>query len=502
MIIPDVIHIMSKTTVSTGGVLIDPHCQYQTGSLAQQNGSVYSCTLNQTNISNNNNKFYIMQVIHAGSYYVFVRYGRIGEVGVISNKQFSSLDQATGFFEKQFKAKTGNNWSQKNNFQRITGKYFLTEIDRVEDIKESESSSSEDDPVKLDPKIIKLLELITNQTYMKNTLTQLEIDTEKMPLGKISQTQIDKGYEILNEINNNLGDDHVLSALSSEYYTYIPINTGRRKPPLIDSKDLIGKNLNLLNELSQMIYGSKTVTKLGKKNTNNALIKTYEELGTTFYPLEKTDEMYQILVDYLKNSKAPTHNFNFSVEEIFELERPKEKEAYDIYSKYIKNKTLLFHGTRVSNMMGILKNGLVVDPSRLGINVSITGKMFGMGLYFANSCSKSINYCGYSYSDNIACLFVSEVALGNMLKKVHADSGLTAKNIPNGYHSTWGLGKSTIKQYDRYDDGTQVPVGKIAQNSTGKYDLLYDEFIVYHEEQVNLRYIIKLRVHNDDSDSD
>src|SRR5690606_38891081 len=114
------------------------------------------------------------------------RYGRIGEVGVISNKPFSSQDQATGFFEKQFKAKTGNNWNQKNNFQRIAGKYFLTEIDRVEDIKESESSSSEDDPIKLDPKIIKLLELITNQTYMKNTLTQLEIDTEKMPLGKIS----------------------------------------------------------------------------------------------------------------------------------------------------------------------------------------------------------------------------------------------------------------------------------------------------------------------------
>ena len=74
--------------------------------------------------------------------------------------------------------------------------------------------------------------------------------------------------------------------------------------------------------------------------------------------------------------------------------------------------------------------------------------------------------------------------------------------MPSGYHSTWGLGRSTIKQYDRYDDGTQIPVGKLAQNSVGKYDLLYDEFIVYHEEQVNLRYIIKLRVHDDDTDSD
>jgi len=490
---------MSKTTVSTGGVLIDPHCQYQSGTLVENYGAIYSCTLNQTNISNNNNKFYIMQVIKNGSsFYVFIRYGRIGEVGTISNKSFPSQDDAVRFFEKQFNTKTGNSWTNRANFIKKEGKYFLTEIERVDEDSESESVSEEiDDNIKIDPRIIKLLELITNQTYMKNTLTQLEIDTEKMPLGKISQTQIDKGYEILNQINNNFSDPNMLTKLSSDFYTYIPISTGRRKPPIIDSIDLVGKNLNLLNELSQIVYGSKTVTHHSKKNNNDALMKTYSDLGTTFYPLEKTDEMYQILVDYLNNSKAPTHHFKFTIDEIFELERPKEKDAYDAYSKNIDNKTLLFHGTRVSNLIGILKNGLVVDPSKLGINVSIAGKMFGMGLYFANSCSKSINYCGYDYSDNIACLFVSEVALGKTLNKVHSDSRLTAKNIPNGFHSTWGLGQSTITQYDHYDDGTRIPSGKITKNSSGKYDLLYDEFIVYHEEQVNLRYVIKLKVLND-----
>jgi poly [ADP-ribose] polymerase 2/3/4 len=144
-----------------------------------------------------------------------------------------------------------------------------------------------------------------------------------------------------------------------------------------------------------------------------------------------------------------------------------------------------------------LKNGLVVDPSKLGITVSVTGKMFGMGLYFANSCSKSIQYCAYDASDNIACLFVSEVALGKMLKKVDADCNLNAKTLPKKYQSTWGMGQSSYELYDKYDDGTKIPSGKInAQKNAARRCLRYDEFIVYHEEQIYLRYMILMRVHD------
>ena len=226
----------------------------------------------------------------------------------------------------------------------------------------------------------------------------------------------------------------------------------------------------------------KTITKFKKNSAMNGLIKIHDELKTTFTPLDASDKMYKILVDYLHNSKAPTHRFKFDVHDIFEIDRPHENKAYDKYSKKLSNKTLLFHGTRVSNLIGILKNGLVVDPSKLGINVSITGKMFGMGLYFANSCSKSINYCGYNSSDNIACLFVSEVALGKQLKLTNSDSSLTAKSMPSEYDSTWGKGQSTFNEYDCYDDNTQIPSGKLEKKSGHGYNLLYDEFIVYHEE--------------------
>jgi poly [ADP-ribose] polymerase len=485
---------MSKSTISTGGHLIDPQCKYVGGEILQINNEIFSCTLNQTVIGKNTNKFYIMQIIKCqNKHIVYIRYGRIGEKGTTSYKDCNESG-AVQFFVKQFKLKTGNNWYDKDNFAKISGKYFLTITECAQqDSIETDSELTSESEINIDERIVDFLQLISNQVYMKNTLAQLEIDTDKMPLGKIGQKQIDAAYDILNKINNNLRDTAMLTNLSSDFYTLIPMATGRKMPPLIDSKDLIGKNINLLNELSQMVYGSASIVKMKKNNAMKNLINLYEDLETKFLPLDKTDVMYGILSDYLYNSKAPTHHFKFEISNIFEIIREKERNAYEKYSAKIKNKTLLFHGTRVSNMIGILKNGLVVDPSKLGINVSITGKMFGMGLYFANSCSKSINYCDYTSSDNTACLFVSEVALGKMMKKEHADSRLSAANLPKQYNSTWGLGASTFAEYDVYDDNTQIPRGKLIK--TNKHcDLQYDEFIVYHEEQISLRYIIQLKI--------
>lgn len=487
---------MSKLTISTKGHLIDQHCQYKTGTIVESNGSVYDCTLNQTDISFNSNKFYIMQIIKLGStYYCFIRYGRVGEKGTLSHKEFASESAAISFFEKQFKSKTGNTWADRDKFVKKPNKYNLAEIETADISDESSDSASEESSsgIELDERVIDLLKMVTNTTYMNNTLVQLEIDTEKMPLGKIAQGQIDRAYEILDEINQNLTNKRVLTQLSSEFYTLIPYSCGRLAPPLIDSKKIIGKYVNLLNELSQMVFGSKAITKLRRDKGN--MVKLYEDLHTEIIPLDKSDEMYQILAEYVKNSRAPTHNFKYKILDIFEINRELERDAYDAYSKKIKNKTLLFHGTRVSNMVSIFNNGLLCNLAKLGVNVPITGKMFGLGLYFACSASKSIQYCAYDTSDNIACLFVCEVALGRELEKKQADVNITSKTLPKKYHSVHGLGQSSFREYDYLDGKMRIPNGKL-EKIPERYDsnLLYDEYIVYNDEQVNLRYLIKLKV--------
>lgn len=506
--------------VSTGGHYIDPFFTQKKGSISiiEKNGSIYDCVLNQTNIGVNSNKFYIMQALECGTndYVLFIRYGRIGDNGVSINKIFKNINSVITEFEKVFRTKTGNNWYNTDNFEQKAGKYYLSKIEAIavsesdsgsESSSDSQSSSdmkrskylSGDHPSK---KVIQLLSLISNTTYMTNTLVQLDIDTEKMPLGKISQGQIDSGYEILNKINKIILANKKTSSvknklieLSSSFYTVIPISCGRKIPPIISTIKLVGKNINLLNELSQMVYGTKAVTKFKKDKKD--FIKLYKNLCTEIVALEKTDEMYSLLENYVKQSKAPTHKFNYKIIDMFEIARDNERDLYDKFNKKIDNRVLLFHGTRVCNMIGILQNGLVCDLSKLGIVSVITGKMFGLGVYFANSVTKSIQYTAHDSSDNIACIFVAEVALGNQLVKKSADHKLTVKNMPKGYNSTWGIGQSTISQYDEYNDGTSMPSGSIVKSPHNDASLLYDEFIVYNDEQINLRYIIRLQINDD-----
>ena len=128
---------MSKSKSISRGHIIDEHCTYQGGELVEDCGTVYSCVLNQTDIKSNKNKFYIMQLIDIDKSYVhFIRYGRIGEVGRVIYNKFSTQENAIIAFERQFRSKTGNKWSDKNNFVKKKRKYFLSEISYAEELKD------------------------------------------------------------------------------------------------------------------------------------------------------------------------------------------------------------------------------------------------------------------------------------------------------------------------------------------------------------------------------
>lgn len=53
-----------------------------------QNGEVYEdwgVMLNQTNVGNNNNKYYVIQLIKSGNnYFVYTRWGRVGMYSLFS----------------------------------------------------------------------------------------------------------------------------------------------------------------------------------------------------------------------------------------------------------------------------------------------------------------------------------------------------------------------------------------------------------------------------------
>lgn len=376
----------------------------------------------------------------------------------------------------------------------------VKEIKELQQSKETQPSAPAES--KLDKRVQQFLSLVSDTKQMSKTMISLDIDTKKLPLGKLSQSQIDKGYAILTKIQTVLATKKtdqstkdLLMDLSSEYYTIIPYVCGRgARPPVIDTDERVNKYTETLDELSNITVAAKIV-KEGEDASGNSLDKIYEQLNTTIKPVEKDSDIWKIIETYVKNTHAPTHT-NYTVEliDIYEVQRNSERDTYTKNYGSLKNKQLLWHGTRLSNYISILQKGLLLRPDVIP-GTYITGKMFGYGIYGANSFSKSFNYTGANRSDPNACLFLAEFALGNTSNRTQADYYITKDSLCQiGCDSTWGQGRLTPNGYQTLDDGVIVPNGKLStSNVNNNASLQYDEFIVYDQNQLNLRYIVNVR---------
>jgi poly [ADP-ribose] polymerase len=349
---------------------------------------------------------------------------------------------------------------------------------------------------------------------LSDTLVKLNVDPKKMPLGKISNIQLNKADDLLKKIKSliskhKIEDEKTLEITyvvpkdelneireySSEYYTLVPYSCGRKKPPLLDDMEIVDNNVTLIEELKN-IHVTYTII----KNTTilNKLTNIYSQLNSTISPMDKSSQMYTELLKYVANSHCPTHHYKLQVIDIYQVDKSTNSE-YEKYTANIKNKMLLFHGSPIANWCSIIKNGLLLDPSKLG--VKITGKMFGYGIYWASSITKSFQYCISSFSHNpavssgkVAVLAIGEVALGEMLEQYHGDYTLSMDKLNKmKKQSTWARGAS-MPESMTVIDGISIPNGKLKKNPTDKsYSLLYDEFIIYNANQYKIKYLIVVK---------
>ena len=185
-------------------------------------GQHFNVTLNMSNLKNNNNKFYLIQVLYnekSHTYQLWNRWGRVGSIGQRSMFYFSNEQEAKISFFKKLKEK------QKKGYEIIQIDYSnydeIKEINKNKtDIIESESS--------FDKSVKNLIELIFDLNIMNLQMKEIGYDAIRMPLGKLSKQTISDGYNILTQISSVLKGESKgdLYELSSRFYTIIPHNFG------------------------------------------------------------------------------------------------------------------------------------------------------------------------------------------------------------------------------------------------------------------------------------
>jgi poly [ADP-ribose] polymerase len=117
---------------------------------------------------------------------------------------------------------------------------------------------------------------------------------------------------------------------------------------------------------------------------DSVLDQNYKKLGCSIKTIDSKSTEHKLLEEYFDNTKGGYGKVKIG--EIYEVVRPNEQSAFD---KKIGNNMLLWHGSRVSNFVGILSQGLRIAPPE----APASGYLFDKGIYLADMAEKSINYC-------------------------------------------------------------------------------------------------------------
>ncbi|XP_065043956.1 poly [ADP-ribose] polymerase 2-like isoform X2 [Musa acuminata AAA Group] len=460
---------------------------------------MYSATLNQTNVGNNNNKFFVIQVLESDDGIRYMVYHRWGRVGVRGQDKllgpYTSQEAAIHEFEKKFYDKTKNQWCLRKEFKCHPKCYTWLEMDYTDSEngtapdKTCQSSSSQLRATKLDSRIAKFISLICNISMMKQQMLEIGYNAEKLPLGKLSKATILKGYDVLRRISEVIAqsDRKKLEELSGEFYTVIPHDFGFRKMRefVIDSPSKLKRKLEMVESLAEIEIATKLL-KDDSETQDDPLYCRYEQLHCELSPIEADTNEFAMVKKYLLNTHAKTHSgYRVDIVQIFKVSRKGELERYGKFSS-TKNRMLLWHGSRLTNWTGIFSQGLRIAPPE----APVTGYMFGKGVYFADMFSKSANYCCASSQSRDGVLLLCEVALGEMAELLAAD--YNADRLPKGKLSTKGVGATAPDILDSQilEDGVVVPLGTPKEQNNLQCSLLYNEYIVYNIEQIRMRYVI------------
>ena len=467
------------------------------------NGKFFSCTLNKSDLDKNNNKFYIIQLLEHDSTNELVLFTRWGRVGVPGNHEEKNVDQNSGprLFMKKYKDKT------KHGYQEIFIDYE-TEVKQEEPKEESKISTSKKKfKNTLNQDVMDLISLIYNKKMINDNLHEIGYDSQKMPLGKLSPVTLTTGLNILKEIESELkkkSPNHEnLKKYSSEFYTQIPHNFGFQKMSnfIIDTLEKVKEKIDMISVLSDMKITLKILESVGKEKSEEEyeneeekqIHDYYKQLKCDIRSISPSEEIYSILNKYLtaKMDKKDSDGFGsyysyrnrLSLVKAFELKRHGEEEKF---KKELGNKKLLWHGSRITNFVGILSQGLRIAPPE----APSSGYLYGKGVYFADMAQKSSMYC-YPVN-NMALILLGEVALGEEDQRTSCDF-----NLPNtkkfGTDSVHALGRLESDGGVFINGDVFVPNGDSKINEKNQLCNDYAEYIVYNVDQIKLRYLLKIK---------
>lgn len=405
---------------------------------------------------NNRNKYYQLELIGDT---VHVEYGRVG-----SSPQKTSYSGGEKMFNKKMKEKIKKGYTEA----KVDLELLEETSDRKGNILEIAMEQIKTDDVSklfIDTIVKQNIHNITSNTKIKY---DIKTGYFKTALGIITKEGVEEAInllELIDTFQDSMGklsdikyDEFV--RLNEQYFSIIPtkIKDLRNYKNLLITNKKVEEQLDICTSLLKSLDIINSEKSIKNDNSSNKVDKIFS--ASVLHLKDKVE--YKRLEKLFNNSKNNRHGHNsYKISNIFKVSLGKEEENY----RYdLNNQMELFHGTRVANLLSILKSGLLMPKYSPGQS---TGYMFGQGLYFANQSTKSLNYCDGMYWNNSQkkdkiYMFIADVALGNY----QVPSRSRSKKPDKGYDSYWA--------------------------QPGKSGIQNDEMIVFNNDQIKLKYILEI----------
>ncbi|KAJ1351867.1 hypothetical protein KIN20_008029 [Parelaphostrongylus tenuis] len=431
---------------------------------------------------------------------LFTNWGRIGYgCGEYQTTPFSTFEAALKEFKSVWRSKTGQEWAPFDQFQVLPKKYRLLETTkRVENLREISlpwTTTLEKDLTR------KTIQDISNPRILKDYARTVD-SSMVCPLGHVTEAAIQRAHAVLDECEKNAEDLKKLldkeghddadvlkmyercRELSSEFYYNLPIGHfeyGSMK--IFDDIDAVNFARKTLNRMTEIEVATRLLTASAYRSDVDRISYIAESLECRFTEMSPSDHMSQKILRFIH----VTGGESWKVEGILALAPRKATLNFGRFSDD-DNQIYLWHGTKAVNLLSILKDGLLADPQ----NAQTCGRLFGDGVYLADSFEKSSHYCRPS-ADGLNYMLLCRAALGRCYRVDSANPDWPDA-MPNSYDSMHVLGRKYPKSSITVD-GVMMPAYGFANHSNRSHRgfLEFSEYVVANSERILPQYLVIYR---------
>jgi poly [ADP-ribose] polymerase 2/3/4 len=435
----------------------------------QDGTTVYNAILNQVDLSRDQNRYYVLQLLKVRDgktfrYELFRTEGRTGRqyeeeyrhTGVMRGSNFKVYDfgddlkKSIVAFKDWFKKKTGGRFEDRHALVQRPGTYAYVELS-TKNIEKKKKKKKRKRKKSLslslnERKVYEFVSMISDDSTLEFTMKEAGLNIKELPLGALSLDLISKGREILISIEKVLSDydddDAVISLIESDeedvsnrfqttddmkktiwkskleaqstlFYTLIP----SKDVSVINTKSSVQQKLALLDILEDVLNGSKLIEEDNVHEKDDEILAKYRGLKCKLVPLETDDPVQETIETAFINTSRNKINRNGlagfpfgSICNVFEVMRTDQKDRGTLRASKKKRRA------RSSSKHRLLWHGapmgVIASILKSGLRIMPgSGGRLGKGIYLADMAAKSGFYAKPT-KDGLCCLFLCEADCG------------------------------------------------------------------------------------------